>query len=111
MKSRMPTQPLVLKYELDAPPEKVWRAISQPALRKQWLPAEALVGSDPIYSLPGEAIRYPMRDNAPPFLESIVTFQLRPNALGGTTLTITHGLDDPRLVAANDTQSGLMCAA
>lgn len=111
MKTRMPIQPLVLKYELDAPPEKVWRAISQPALRKQWLPTEVLVGSDPVCFLPGEEIRYRMRDDEPPFLESVVIFQLRPNVLGGTTLTIVHGLDDARLVAANDTQSGLMCAA
>lgn len=34
--------PLVLEYSLDAPPEKVWRAVGIPALREQWLPNAVL---------------------------------------------------------------------
>ncbi|MBF4190164.1 SRPBCC domain-containing protein, partial [Serratia ureilytica] len=33
-----PHERLVLEYSLDAPPEKVWRALSEPELREQWLP-------------------------------------------------------------------------
>ncbi|TCV91835.1 uncharacterized protein YndB with AHSA1/START domain [Luteibacter rhizovicinus] len=110
------TKDVVLEYELDASPEKVWRAISIPAFREKWLPTGALADVEPVSSTPGEEIRYRMRDDEPPFLESIVTLQVGPNAVGGTVLRITHGLDDARLVrhaqtAANDSWPYLMCAA
>jgi uncharacterized protein YndB with AHSA1/START domain len=107
---------LVLEYELDAPPEKVWRAISIPAFRDKWLPKEALVSAEPVSSAPGEEIRYSMREDEPPFLESVVTFQLRPSADGGTRLRIIHGLVSARLAlqvprTANDNGPCLMRAA
>src|SRR5262245_19855207 len=64
---------VVLDVELDAPPEKVWRAVSIPELREKWLPGADLANADPISSEPGEEIRYRMRDDEPPFLESEVT--------------------------------------
>lgn len=107
---------LVFEYELDAPPETVWRAISVPALRDRWLPKGDLTQSEPIASKPGEEIAYAMRDNAPPFLESVVTFQVTPNAVGGARLKIIHGLVDARLQrrpprAANGNSPCLMLAA
>ena len=106
---------LVLEYELDAPPEKVWRAISIAAFRDKWLPKGDLVDDEPVFSAPGEEIRYKMRDSEPPFLESIVTFQLEPDAGGGTILRIIHGLTDARLaqppVAANSNRPVMMRAA
>src|SRR5690349_4244849 len=60
---------LVFEYDLDAPPEKVWRAISIPALRDRWLPKGDLAQAEPVASKPGEEIAYAMRDDAPPFLE------------------------------------------
>jgi uncharacterized protein YndB with AHSA1/START domain len=92
IKARERTRDLVLDYELDAPPEKVWRAISIPALRETWLPKGDLADAAPISSTPGEEVRYRMRDDEPPFLESIVTFQVSPNAAGGTRLRIIQGL-------------------
>ena len=52
----------------------------------------------------------------PPFLMSIVTFQVRPDANGGTILRIVHGLTDTRLApkippAANSNASLMMLAA
>ena len=39
---------LVQEYALDAPPEKVWRALSIPELRAQWLQQdEALLATEP----------------------------------------------------------------
>jgi uncharacterized protein YndB with AHSA1/START domain len=106
------TKDLVLEYELDAPPEKVWRAICIPAFRDKWLPQEALVSPEPVSSAPGEEIRYGMREDEPPFLESVVTFQVRPNADGGTRLRIIHGLVRARLPqAANSNCKCLMRAA
>ena len=104
---------LVLDYQLEARPETVWRAISIPALRETWLPA--LAGAEPVVSVPGAEVRYTMREATPPFLESVVTFQIRPNA-GGTELRIIHRLVDssseelPRS-AANSNRRALMRAA
>ena len=57
-----------------------------------------------------------MRDAEPPFLESTVTFQVLPNAVGGTRLRIIHAPTDIRLQrqlprAANSNWPGLMRAA
>jgi uncharacterized protein YndB with AHSA1/START domain len=107
---------LVFEYELDAPPEKVWRAVSTPALREKWLPKQELADAEPVSTAPGEEISYRMRDHEPPFLESIVTFQVRPDRNGGTILRIVHGLADARLTprmppAANSNAPWQMRAA
>jgi uncharacterized protein YndB with AHSA1/START domain len=107
---------LVFEYELDAPPEKVWRAISIPGFRDKWLPREDLADADPVSTAPGEEIRYSIRDGEPPFLESIVTFQVRPDADGGSILRVVHGLTDARVVprkapAANNNGPRMMLAA
>jgi uncharacterized protein YndB with AHSA1/START domain len=69
-----------------------------------------------VRSVPGEEIGYRMQDDEPPFLHSIVTFQLRPNADGGTHLKIIHRLADLRAQrelprAANNNGRCLMRAA
>ncbi len=84
---------LVFEYQLDAPPEKVWRALSSPAFRERWLPAQV----EALSSVPGEEMRYRLREEEPPFLESVVTFQLAPSE-GGTELRIIHSLTDARLI-------------
>jgi len=107
---------LVFEYELDAPPERVWRAISIPGFRDKWLPQEDLADADPVPTAPGEEIRYAIRDGEPPFLESTVTFQISPGADGGSILRVVHGLTDKRLVprtvqAANNNGPLMMLAA
>lgn len=107
---------LVFECQLDAPPEKVWRAVSIPAFRERWLPKQELAEADPVATVPGEEISYRMREDEPPFLESTVTFQIRPDPYGGTVLRIVHGLTDARLdprmpPAANNNAPSLMCAA
>ncbi len=105
-----------LEYQLDEPPQKVWRAISTPELRQNWLPQEALANPEAISVTPGEEVSYRLRDDAPPFLESNVTFRITPNANGGTSLRIIHELDDARLreperEAANNNGLTVMRAA
>jgi uncharacterized protein YndB with AHSA1/START domain len=87
---------LALEYDLDAPPEKVWRAISIPAFRDRWLPGGDLAEAEPVATEPGVEIRYRMRDGAPPFFDSVVTFRLRPGAAGGTILRVVHELAEAR---------------
>ncbi|MGQ3294959.1 MAG: SRPBCC family protein, partial [Shinella sp.] len=68
----------VQEYELDAPPENVWRAISIPAFRERWLPHGKPANAEPISIAAGEEICFRIRDDEPPFLDSIATFQIRP---------------------------------
>lgn len=105
-----------LEFDLDDPPQKVWRAISIPELRERWLPREALANPNSIIVTPGREVRYRLRDDSPPFLESTVTFTITPNAAGGTCLRIVHELADARFdgmarAAANSNSPPLMLAA
>ncbi len=107
---------IALEYELNEPPQKVWRAISIPEFRESWLPKEALADPEATSVTPGEEVRYRMRDNTPPFLESTVTFRIAPNATGGTSLRIIHELTDTRSdrmtrAAENSNSPPLMLAA
>lgn len=109
------TNDLVFEFPLDAPPAQVWRAISIQAFREQWLPDGALADTAPLPSSGEGEIRYRLRDDEPPFLESVVTFQVRPDADGGSTLRIVHAppVPPPALAkpAANDDVPRLMRAA
>ena len=107
---------LDFEVRLDEPPQKVWRAISIPALRDNWLPAGDLIDETPVASTPEEEVSYRMRDDRPPFLESIVTLRIRPDANNGTILRIIHRLDKfgPASLlsrAANNNSTALMQAA
>ncbi len=96
---------LLLEYQLDAPPEKVWRAITTSELREQWLPNVDLANDEPCSITPQREVAYTIRDTAPPFVESTVIFQIAPNNIGGTCLRIIHerdaGLSRMMLCAAN----------
>ena len=77
---------LTFETELEAPPEKVWRAIATPEVREVWLgepeagPA-AVVRADP----PGRLdLVWPSREG-----DGLVSFEIEP-AEGGSHLTITH---------------------
>ena len=105
---------LVLEYDLDAPPEKVWRAVTIPALRQRWLPDADLAGTDPESSVASEEVRYRLRESEPPFRESRVTFRIEPNEAGGTRFRIIHeaGEGERRLPqTANSNGRWLMRAA
>jgi uncharacterized protein YndB with AHSA1/START domain len=106
---------LVFECEIDEPPQKVWRAISIPGYRENWLPKQALADPEATSVTPEKEIRYRMRDDDPPFLESVVTIQISPNASGGTSFRVIHELADARVsrmaVAANCNSTPLMLAA
>ena len=87
---------LVIEYELDAPPEKVWRAVTIPALRERWLPYADLAGAEPEATITGEEVRYRLREPEPPFRESHVTFRIEPNEAGGTRFRIIQQACDIR---------------
>jgi uncharacterized protein YndB with AHSA1/START domain len=92
------TDNIELEYDLQETPQKVWRAISIPEFRENWLPQEVLVDSEAAFVTSGQEVTYKMRDTAFPFLESFVTFRITPNDTGGTNLRIVHKLADKRFV-------------
>jgi uncharacterized protein YndB with AHSA1/START domain len=107
---------VALDYDLDAPPEKVWRAIAIGDYRDRWLPREDLAEAEPIFAVPGEEIQYRIREHHPPFVESTVTFRIEPGTDGGTRFRIIHRIDGQRAdgrrsVAANDNTLRSMLAA
>ncbi|MET1416434.1 SRPBCC domain-containing protein [Roseibium sp. HPY-6] len=111
-----PEPELAFECILDAPPEKVWRAISQSELRERWLPGSDLKDPRPSSIVPGREISFTMRERQPPFLESTVTFQIEPDDGGNTLFRITHKLIEmPKSLqtsdAANENGLALMQAA
>ncbi|HBT67886.1 MAG TPA: hypothetical protein DEB63_06115 [Agrobacterium sp.] len=107
---------LELEYDLDEPPQKVWRAISIPAFREHWLPQEALAEPEAVNVTPGEEVCYRLRENVPPFLESTVTFRIASNDRGGTSLRVIHDLPSKKpgrmtKAAANHNGSPIKLAA
>ena len=94
---------IALEYELDAKPEKVWRAIAVAAFRERWLPNADLAEPEPIASVPGVEVRYRMREEGAPFPESTVTFRIEPGLKGGALLRIIHRIEGhARRTSAND---------
>jgi len=104
-----PDDSITYECELDASPEKVWRALTVPELLAQWLPTEAPAEGDApdaarfsaietIESRPHEMLRYGLReaDAEAGMEDSTVTFELRPTANGGTWLRLVHVAVDAR---------------
>src|SRR5277367_4045388 len=103
---------LALEYELDAAPEKVWRAIAGAAFRERWLPRADLAEPEPIASVPGVEVRYRMREADAPFPDSIVTFRIEPGPRGGALLRIIHRIaSDAGRRGANDNLHPVSLAA
>ena len=103
---------IALEYELDATPEKIWRAIAVAAFRERWLPEADLAEPEPIASIPGVEVRYRIREDGVPFPESTVTFRIEPGLHGGALLRIIHRIEgDARGNGANDNPRPLCMAA
>ena len=90
MSDRPDDATLDLVFDLDAPPQKVWRALSIPAFRERWLPDVADPEPDAGSLIPGHELRYSLREDAAPFETSAVTFRISLNEAGGTRLRIIH---------------------
>ena len=90
------TDALVFECDLDAPPEKVWRAIATPELREAWLGEPEAGPSEVTRAEPGERldILWPTRDG-----ETLVSFEIREREGGGAHLTIVHRALAPNVVA------------
>jgi uncharacterized protein YndB with AHSA1/START domain len=100
---------IVLDYDLDEAPERVWRALTQPELVAEWLgpndikpevgkrfvleprPDKAVecevVEADPERRL---SYRWREADETGRLVDSVVTFEVTPTPLGGSHLRLVH---------------------
>jgi len=103
---------IALEVELDAKPEKVWRAIAVAAFRERWLPQADLADPKPIAFIPGVEVRYRMREEGVLAPESTVTFRIEPGVKGGTLFRVIHRIEgDARRRSANDNLRTMSLAA
>jgi uncharacterized protein YndB with AHSA1/START domain len=123
----MNDQSLVFEAELEAPPERVWKALEDPALSSRWLgegkvrttPGERFslttedrrIDCEVIDAEPDRRLRLAWRE-ADGGAPSEVTFVLSPTPAGGTRLRIVHDAVLAMLGApANDVTPRLRMAA
>jgi uncharacterized protein YndB with AHSA1/START domain len=80
------TDELVFEAELDAPPEKVWRAVSTPEIREAWLGAAETGAAEVARSEPPSRLDlvWPTREG-----DTLISFEIAPRE-GGSHLTIVH---------------------
>src|ERR1700739_2613784 len=96
---------LVVETELDASPDRVWRALSDPSLSSQWLPYGKLgtrpgerfslddegrrIDCEVLDAEPGRRLRLSWHE-ADSAVSSQVTFVVSPGVGGGARLRIVH---------------------
>ncbi len=111
------TQSIVVEYDLPDPPEKVWRALTEPALVAAWLMPndikpqvghrftfraapvpgwDGIVHCEVLAVEPNRRLRYSWRggsdklQNYGAALDTVATWTLTPTASGGTLLRLDH---------------------
>jgi|HubBroStandDraft_1064217.scaffolds.fasta_scaffold1542158_2 uncharacterized protein YndB with AHSA1/START domain len=87
---------LTFVTELDAPPDKVWRALATPELRKAWLGEPESGPAEILQADPGSRLdlAWPTREG-----DSVVSFEIGLGEGGGTHLTIVHRALAPKVFA------------
>lgn len=111
---------VMVECALDAPPEKVWRALTVPELVTNWLGARpnadaAEDSAAPRYEIveaePFSHIRYRWRSCGADEADSFVTFELHPQQDGGTWFRLVHAAPRPAIRPANGNSPPLAMAA
>jgi uncharacterized protein YndB with AHSA1/START domain len=102
---------VVVDCELDAAPEKVWRALTVPELAARWLDGPeghsyALIDAEPC-----TRVRYAWNDPDASEPATVVTIDLSPMPEGRTRFRLTHGIAARTPVAANANRSPMARAA
>jgi len=102
-----PIDSVVVECELSDPPEKVWRALTEPDLVAEWLTADEAKPAERevVLEEPPHLLRLAWRDGRD--VESLVTFELERTSTGGTNLKVVH----TGIAAAADTTMCMLKAA
>lgn len=104
---------LVFETALDAPPEKVWRALSIPEYLERWLQPPADAEISVVASDENRSLTYRWREAGQGAIvgmeDSLVTFELRPTTDGGTWFKLTH--EPMALPVAANSNGPMMLAA
>ena len=106
---------LVFECALDAPPEKVWRALTIPEYLERWLkPAEA-IDLSVVMAEENKSLTYRWRESGQGAIsgveDSLVTFELTPTIDGGTWFKLTHAPMAVPVAANCNTSGPIMLAA
>jgi uncharacterized protein YndB with AHSA1/START domain len=108
------TDALVFECALDAPPEKVWRALTIPEYLERWLKPTEAIDLSVVTAEENKSLTYRWRESGQGAIvgaeDSLVTFELSPTTDGGTWFKLTHA---PLVVpmAANSNGRGPMMLA
>ena len=108
------TDALVFECVLDAPPEKVWRALTIPEYLERWLKPAQDIDLAVVTAEENKSLTYRWREAGQGAIvgmeDSLVTFELTPTTDGGTWFKLTHApMAVP--VAANSNNRGPMMMA
>ena len=106
---------LVFECALDAPPEKVWRALTIPEYLARWLKPADDVKLAVVTAEENKSLTYRWREAGQGAIagmeESLVTFELTPTTNGGTWFKLTHAPMAVPVAANSNIGSPLMLAA
>ena len=107
------TDALVFECALDAPPEKVWRALTIPEYLERWLKPDKELDLAVVTAEENKSLTYRWREAGQGAIagmeDSLVTFELTPTTDGGTWFKLTHApVAVP--VAANSNEPMMMAA-
>ena len=109
------TQATVFECVLEAPPEKVWRALTIPAYLDQWLKPRAAEELDVVTSDENRSLTYRWRESGQGAIsgaeDSLVTFELTPTVDGGTWFKLTHAPMAIPVAANSNSRGPVMLAA
>ncbi len=108
------TDALVFECALDAPPEKVWRALTIPEYLERWLKPDKDLDLSVVTAEENKSLTYRWREAGQGAIvgmeDSLVTFELSPMTDGGTWFKLTHApVTVP--VAANSNVAGVTMMA
>ena len=85
---------LVFECALDAPPEKVWRALTIPEYLERWLKPAQQLDLAVVTAEENRSLTYRWREAGQGAVagmeDSLVTFELTPTDDGGTWFRLTH---------------------
>ena len=106
---------LVFECTLDAPPEKVWRALTVPEYLQRWLKPSHEIDMAVVTAEENVSLTYRWREAGQGAVvgveDSLVTFELSPTSDGGTWFRLTHAPVAVPVAANNNLRGPMMMAA